>query len=716
MLGNTVSELSSSFRESSPLSFGGVDYSIPIYIILGLLVSVLVWFIFGFQYVFPESISEKYDFVLMINNGESWLHTHAKSYTRAASNFVGYYLEQLEMFLWFKPWPVVTLALVLPALHYGGLRLALFTLFGILFWGMMDMWDPAMSTLALMGISVLFSGVLGIILGIFCSQNDVLEASVRPILDTMQTMPSFVYLLPAIVFFGIGGPPAAMAIIIYAMPPVVRLTNLGIRQVPATTIEVAESFGSTRLQILFKIQIPQALPSIMLGINQTIMMALGLAVLAVFIGAGGLGEEVYKALKRLKVGWSVEGGICIVFMAIIFDRLSLAMSKPKDSDMLKDNTEMMFRLLPQRLARNGVAIIFEKSIDLIWRSIGALGNLLTFSLALILERIINLFNKNLALSVKIWVRNSSFLITSVIVILCVIAWDSWILEIGYFPKDWQFTIRKPIDEAVHYLTVNPNFYAFTTWLKESIFFYILNPLESFFTGLPWFYVLAGFFVISYFSAGKWFALIAFGLLFFTGLSGVWELTMETLAAILASVAVCIIIGLPLGILAAYNKTVDQVLRPILDTMQTMPAFVYLIPVLYFFGGNRVTAVIATVIYALPPMVRMTNLGLRELPTQINEVSDSFGSTEFQSLIKVKLPMASPSIMLGVNQAVIMALAMQVITPLIAGEGLGKEVFRAMETADTGRGLIAGIGIVLLAILLDRLTQAWTANQRKALGL
>ena len=136
-------------------------------------------------------------------------------------------------------------------------------------------------------------------------------------------------------------------------------------------------------------------------------------------------------------------------------------------------------------------------------------------------------------------------------------WDSWVVEIGSFPRDWQFTIRKPIDEAVHYLTVNPNFYAFTTWLKETIFYYILNPLETFFTGLPWFYVLAGFAFISYFSAGKWFALVAFCLLFFTGLSGVWLLTMETLAAILASVAVCVIIRLPLGIFAAYNKTVDQ---------------------------------------------------------------------------------------------------------------------------------------------------------------
>ncbi len=711
-----MSDLSSAFDLKKPFLFGGVDYSVPIYIILGLIISIIVWFIIGFRYVFPEVISDQFDFQLIINNGETWLQIHAKAYTRAASNFVGYYLEQLEMFLWFKPWPVVTLALVLPALHYGGLRLALFTLFGVLFWGMMDMWDPAMSTLALMGISVLFSCFFGIILGILCSQNDVLEASVRPVLDTMQTMPSFVYLLPAIVFFGIGGPPAAMAIIIYAMPPVVRLTNLGIRQVPETTIEVAESFGSSRLQTLFKVQIPQALPSIMLGINQTIMMALGLAVLAVFIGAGGLGEEVYKALKRLKVGWSVEGGLCIVFMAIIFDRLSLAMSHPKESDVLKDNTEMKFRLLPQRLAQNKIAIFFEKMIDIIWVSVAVLGYYFVESLAILCERLVKIFNKNHALSIGILVRSFRFLLSSLFVIILVLIWDSWIMEIGYFPKDWQFTIRKPIDNAIDTLIVNPYFYGFTKGLKEFIFFYILNPLEVFLIGLPWLFVLGALFVISFYSAGMIFAIIAVCLLFFTGLSGVWELTMQTLAAIVASVVVCVVIGLPLGILAAYNKTVDNVVRPILDTMQTMPAFVYLIPVLYFFGGNRVTAVIATVIYALPPMVRMTNLGLRELPKQINEVSDSFGSTEIQSLIKVKLPMASPSIMLGVNQAVIMALAMQVITPLIAGEGLGKEVFRAMETADTGRGLIAGIGIVLLAILLDRLTQAWTVNQRKALGL
>ena len=236
------------------------------------------------------------------------------------------------------------------------------------------------------------------------------------------------------------------------------------------------------------------------------------------------------------------------------------------------------------------------------------------------------------------------------------------------------------------------------------------------SGLPWWYGLWVFFVVVRASAGMGFAVVAVVSLLFTGAAGLWGVTMYTLATILASVSVCVVIGLPLGILAASYRPVDAVIRPILDAMQTMPAFVYLIPVLMFFGGNPVTAVIATVIYAIPPMIRMTILGLRQLPTEINEVSNAFGSTTFQSLIKVKLPMASPSILLWVNQAVVMALAMQVITPLVAGLGLGKEVFHAMNLADTGRGLVAGTGIVLLAIVLDRLTQAWTRNQRKALGL
>ena len=168
--------------------------------------------------------------------------------------------------------------------------------------------------------------------------------------------------------------------------------------------------------------------------------------------------------------------------------------------------------------------------------------------------------------------------------------------------------------------------------------------------------------------------------------------------------------------AAYNRTVDALLKPVLDTMQTMPVFVYLVPVIMLFGGGQIPAVIATVIYALPPLVRCTTLGIRELPEEINEVSSSFGASTTQTLTKVKIPMAIPAITVGINQGIMMALAMEVITPLIGGKGLGLDVFTGMNTASFGLSLQAGIGIVMLAIILDRISQAWTKSQREAMGL
>ena len=204
-------------------------------------------------------------------------------------------------------------------------------MFTVYFWGAVDMWEVSMQTLALMGLSVILSVIFGVILGILSSQSDRFENFLKPILDTMQVMPAFVYLFPAMFFFGIGGAPAILATLIYAMPPIIRLTNLGIRQVSKETIESAESFGSNKFQLLFKIKIPMALPSILMGVNQTIMMALALVVLATFIGAEGLGGQVWQAIRKLDVGWAMEGGLCILFMAIMFDRISSAISKEKET-------------------------------------------------------------------------------------------------------------------------------------------------------------------------------------------------------------------------------------------------------------------------------------------------------------------------------------------------------------------------------------------------
>ena len=701
----------------SPFTWRGHDFTILIASVAGFVVSLIVYLALAGTIQFPQSIIDSFPFVQWVNDAQSWMEDNLKVYTRAISQVVAVPLAWLEEFLWELPWLVVLVALLIPSLAYGGLRLGLLTLVGVMFWGMVDMWYSAMSTLSLMSVSVMFSVVLGVFLGILSSQSDRFEATLRPVLDTMQTMPAFVYLIPAIFFFGIGGPSAAMAIIIYALPPVVRLTNLGIRQVPATTIEAAESYGSTRLQMLAKVKLPLALPSIMLGINQTIMMALGLAVLAVFIGAGGLGEEVWKALRRLKVGWAFEGGICIVFMAIIFDRLSYAVTGNwGEADKAAKMTYQKFHLLPQKWDENPIAVAIETPIGWVWNAIGALGSAITGVIAAAAGKIGAIFGGDRGTDSRAWIDSHPFLTVGVLSIAAILLFDRYISPVGDFPSWLEVSFRDSIDTAIDWLTVNPGFIAVTKFIRTTIYLYLLNPLDVFLTGLPWWYVIALLGIIVWASVSWQFAIVTAVIFFLVGAAGLWETSLYTLAGTTVSVLVCMVVGVPIGILAAYNRPFDTVLRPILDAMQTMPAFVYLIPALFFFGGNKTTAVIATVIYSIPPVIRLTTLGLRQLPKEIDEVSQSFGSTPLQTLYKVKLPMASPSIMLGLNQSVVMALAMQAITPLVAGLGLGKEVFDAMNYADMGKGLAGGIGIVLLTIVLDRLTQGWTQNQRRALGL
>ncbi len=683
--------------------------------ICGLLVSFGVWQVFGFEYPVPESLTQNFDFIAAVNNGEDWLKDHIRDTTRAIAKWVNMFIEALELFLWFKPWLLLVLGAGLLGLRYGGLRLGLFTAFGVMYWGIVDMWDPAMSTLSLVLVSVAISVVFGVPLGIWSSRSDRFEAALRPVLDTMQTMPAFVYLLPAIFLFGAGQTGAAIAIIIYAMPPVIRLTNLGIRQVPSTQVEVSRSFGATGVQTMSKVQIPTAMPSIILGINQTMMMALGLAVLAVFIGTDGLEREVYRALTRLRVGWSFEAGLGIVFMAMIFDRLTLAMSRQGGPDMA-DRTKLIFRLFPQSWEVIPPVLWCELVIDRVWRNVAWFCRLVTEASALFLYRALQPAGTALALRARQSLREARFLYVSLLILLAIYLVDLFIVKIGFFPEALQVSIREPIDYVVKALVADPNFAAFSKWLRGAIFNWQLNPLNQFLVGLPWFYVLAALFFMAWRAGGVVFAAVATALMFFMALAGIWEITMETLSATLISALICFVMGVPLGILASQSRIADQIIRPILDFMQTMPAFVYLIPAIMLFGGSRSTAVIATVIYALPPIVRLTALGLNQVPTQVGEVAESFGATRLQQLVSVRLPMASPSIILGVNQCIVMALAMQAITPMIGGTGLGRQVFAGMTTANTGMGLVAGIGIALLAIILDRLTNAWTAKQRKALGL
>lgn len=661
---------------------------------------------------FPEALVQGFTFADWVNAIEDWLREHYRWLTRGIAEGLAVALEAAEDFLLGLPWVVVTLGIALVALRYGGLRLAIFCVVAVVFWGVVDMWKPAMETLGLIGISVLLSVVIGVLVGVACSQSNVLWSVVRPILDTMQTMPTFVYLIPAIFFFGIGDPPAVAATVIYALPPAVRLTNLGIRQVSAETVEAARAFGSTTAQILVKVQLPLAMPSIMMGVNQTVMMGLGMVVIATFIGAGGLGYEVWGALRRIKVGWALEGGLCIVFMAILFDRLGYAISQAREG-----RTMSRFRLLPERFEHQPLARAIEHVVGLVYAWVGAISRGFTTCLAWVVERGARLVSgDDSARGLGNLITRHAFFVTSLALLIGLVVIDRYFASFGSFPEAWEYSIRKPVDRALNDLKVHEGFYAFTTFIRGAVFNWILDPLADFLAWLPWWYFTGIVALVAWMSAGRTVALVSVACLLFIGAVDLWSVSMFTLATILASVLICMIIGLPIGILAACSNVFESIVRPILDAMQTMPPFVYLVPVLMFFGGNVVSAVIATVIYAVPPLIRLTNLGIREVSAQSIEAAHSFGSTFLQTLTKVKLPLAIPSIMMGVNQAVIFAVAMTVITPLIGGAGLGQEVFTALSVVNTGQGFEAGLAIVFIAVVMDRITQAWSRQRQTALGL
>ena len=266
-----------------------------------------------------------------IDGSISWITRNGAFIFDPTSDLILDFLLKLEAILLWIPWPVVIIAIGWISWKSAGRGVMIFSATALLTLGIFDLWDSTMETIALITVAVLLSIVIAIPTGIVASRSDKLDVVLRPVLDGMQTMPSFVYLVPAIMFFGIGNVPAVIATIIYAVPPAIRLTNLGIRQVSAETIEAARSFGTTNRQLLIKVQIPMAVPTIMAGINQPIMMAVAMAVIASLVGAGGLGEDVNRALGRIEPGEALLAGLGIVFLAIIVDRITQSAAKKRQA-------------------------------------------------------------------------------------------------------------------------------------------------------------------------------------------------------------------------------------------------------------------------------------------------------------------------------------------------------------------------------------------------
>ncbi len=524
----------------------------------------------------------------------------------------------------------------LHALTWVGLVVA--ASFGV--FGVLGLWDLSLATLALILASVLIALAIGIPLGILAGRSDRFDQAITPVLDAMQIMPAFAYLMPVVLFFGIGAAAATVCTVIFAFPPAVRITSLGIRGVSPTVVEAGESLGVTRWQKLVKIQLPLAKRTIMLGVNQTIMLALSMVIVASVIAAGGLGDPVLKGLTVVKVGDALVPGVAIVVMAIALDRLTMAASV--------------------RAERRGRAQ----------------------RVALSDERIRRLT-----------------VVGAVAAVALVVA--ARLLGVGGFPSGVSFSFAGPVNSWVASLQSSLNLQAVSNVFVRGV----LDPLLHVLRASPWWLVIGVAAALAWILASWRTAATVTAALVAIGLLGVWDDSLDTLSQVIAAALVTVVIGVAIGILTSRSDTLEKVVRPVLDAMQTMPAFVYLIPVIGLFGIGRTPAAIAAVIYALPLVIRLTDSGIRQVPAVTKEAAISSGASPRQLLWKVELPLARPAIMLGVNQGIMMVLAMVIIGALVGGGALGYDVLVGLSQNQFGLGIAAGATIVCLGIVLDRITQA-----------
>ena len=548
------------------------------------------------------------------------------------------------------PWIAVVGMIAIFGHYVKGWGLAVLAGAAFLYLAVFGQWESAMLTLAAILISVAIGALAGLLLGIVAAQSARAEAWILPTLDLMQTVPVFAYLIPILFLFGFGPVSAMIATIIYATPPMVRCTMLGLRATPAEIIESGQMMGCTRRQLLWKVKVPSALPQLMVGLNQVIMLSLNMVIIASMIGAGGLGYDVLAALRRLKIGAGLESGIAIVVMAIALDRLSQAFA----------------RKAPESLR-----------------------------------------------GVPFWQRHRHTLLVAAVIAVSYPLSRVFPALMNY-PDQWTITTGPFWDQLIKF--INIHFYDQLECIRSGLLIVVLMPFKRFLLGLPWLAVTLALGLIAYRLKGMGLALLVVCLASFIAVTGFWEKAIITVYLCGIGVIISTVIGLILGFLTAKSRRMYKIMNILLDTLQTLPSFVYLMPVVMLFRVGDVSALIAIIAYAIAPAIRYTAHGIQNIPPTVREAATVSGCTRRQSLFKVELPLALPDIMLGVNQTVMLALSMVVITALVGTRDLGQEVYIALTRADNGLGLTAGLGVAFIATIADRLIQGWAASKKSSMNL
>lgn len=549
-------------------------------------------------------------------------------------------------------WSGISVALTIVAYRFGGRRLALLAGLTCLYLAFFNQWSSAMKTLAIVAISVPIGVVFGTLIGILGYRAPRLNQWViAPLLDLAQATPTFAYLVPLLMFFGINPVAAMLATLIYSMPPMIRNTTLGLQQVPADVREFGAMVGCTRRQQLWRILVPSAQSSLMLGVNQHVNSTMNMVIISSMIGAGGLGFDVLLALRALKVGTALEAGASIVLIAITFDRLIKAIASQKPVMRLPGET--FWQRNPFFIAAFGALVLFT----LLSMAVPELARL----------------PKSMTVTTAPW---------------------------------WDAIIKWLVQALFDYIEAARTF----------LVLYVLNPFRNFLLALPWAAVVALLGLAGYLLGGRTLAPIAVLLTAFCALSGFWSFMILTVYLCGISTVIACVIGMPLGVLAARSELGDRTLTIVVDTLQTIPLFVFLIPAVMFLRVGDVAAMLGIVLYAVTPAIKYTNHGLRQVAPALVEAANMAGCTRSQLLWRVQIPLALPEIMLGVNQVLMFAIAMDIIAAMIGTRDLGQEIFTALSKADAGRGIVAGLCAAFIGIVADRLINAWSRRVKERFGL
>jgi len=551
------------------------------------------------------------------------------------------------------PWTGLAAIAAVTGYYLGGWRLSLLGGGTMIWTALIGQWTIAMQTMSVLAIAAPLAFVIGLSLGIAAWKYEWVDKTIKPVLSVLQTLPFFTYLLPAVIFFKVGPTAGAVATTIYAIPPMILMTTLGLQKVSSEVVEAGKMSGCSKYQMLRHVYLPSARTEILVGVNQVIMLCLAMVVLTAFIGMPGLGAKLLAMMGSFKLGRSFEIGVTIVLLAVMLDRMSKAwvVKQPEH---------------------------FERGTPF-WKR-----------------------HQMLLLGAGLFV---GFTLLSLVLPIAA--------EIG---RKQDFSQGKELDNLIKgFLDIEV--VKSTTWfLRAFVNVKILIPFRDFMLSIPTFafIMLVTAFALSL--AGRKQAVLAALFFSLVALSGWWDRAIITLYSVVAAVTIAAIIGLPIGIIAARSEKWSTRVLLMCDTAQTFPSFVYLIPAIMLFGITDIAVIFSILIFAMVPLMRYTIEGLRTVPPEMTEAADMSGATRMQKLWNVQLPLALPTMAIGFNQAIMFAFFMVIIAAFIGTQDLGQELQRTLAGTNLGKNFVLGICVSLMALTFDLTIMKWAADKKRALGL